>query len=80
MQALQIIYFIELALTCNYLATLNLINNCKSLKQSLDNVKPKLKIVLDEVKLEYAARLAVCKLLSAKAFILQECKILVPSP
>lgn len=69
----------ESAPICNRLAALDLINNCKSLEQSSDTVNPESEVILDEVKSEYAARLAVCELLGAKAHVPRECDILVPS-
>jgi hypothetical protein len=79
-QALRIVHSMESAPTCNRLAVLNLINDCKSLEQNSDNVKLESETLLDEVKSEYAARLAVCELLGAKALVPRECGILVPSP
>jgi hypothetical protein len=79
-QALRIVHSMESAPTCNRLAALNLINDCKSLEQNSDHIKPESEIALDEVKSEYSARLAVCELLGAKAPVPRECGILVPSP
>ncbi|KAF2796189.1 hypothetical protein K505DRAFT_323498 [Melanomma pulvis-pyrius CBS 109.77] len=79
-QALEIIHSMESAPTCNRLAALNLINDCKALDQNPDNVKSDSELILDEVKSEFAARLAVCELLGAKAVVPRECVILIPSP
>ncbi|KAF2706478.1 hypothetical protein K504DRAFT_493586 [Pleomassaria siparia CBS 279.74] len=73
--ALEILIPMRSAPTCNRLAALNLINDCKSLESESNS-----EMVLDEVKSEYAARLAVCELLGAKASVPRECGILVPSP
>ncbi|KAF2262686.1 hypothetical protein CC78DRAFT_605737 [Lojkania enalia] len=78
-QALRIVHSMESAPTCNRLAALNLINDCKSLEHAGSDAKANSDIVLDEVKSEYAARLAVCELLGAKAQVPRECTILVPS-
>ncbi|KAF2739717.1 hypothetical protein EJ04DRAFT_606324 [Polyplosphaeria fusca] len=78
-QALQIVHSMESAPTCNRLAALNLINDCKSLEQAGTDAKSKSETILDEVKSEYAARLAVCEILGAKATVPRDCTILVPS-
>lgn len=78
-QALRIVHSMESAPTCNRLAALNLINDCKSLEQSSGDGRPNTEMVLDEIKSEYAARLAICELVGAKATVPRECIILVPS-
>ncbi|KAF2001904.1 hypothetical protein P154DRAFT_562339 [Amniculicola lignicola CBS 123094] len=75
-EALSIIHRMESASSCNKLAALNLINDCKALDQSSTNPEA----VLDEVKSEYAARLAVCELLAVDASTSPpDCNALIPS-
>ncbi|OCK91563.1 uncharacterized protein K441DRAFT_679545 [Cenococcum geophilum 1.58] len=67
--ALRIIRSMELSPSCNHLAALTLINSCQSLEMSAkgsSNAKTKGELILDEVKSEYAVRLAVCELNGAK--------------
>lgn len=78
-QALRIVKSMESAPSCNRLAALNLINDCKSLEQAPVDAKSNSDNLLDEIKSEYASRLAVCELLGAKALVPKECTILIPS-
>lgn len=80
--ALRIIYSMELSPSCNRLAALTLINSCQSLEMSAkgsSNAKTKGELILDEVKSEYAVRLAVCELNGAKVNIPRECAVFIPS-
>jgi len=77
--ALRIIHSMESSPTCNRLAALTLINSCKSLEPSSEDSKKKPDEVLDYVKSEYAARLAVCELIGATVTPPRECAILIPS-
>lgn len=80
--ALRIIHSMESSPSCNRLAALTLINSCQSLEMSAKDPKDtqiKAEPVLDEVKSEYAARLAVCELIGAKANVPRECSMFVPS-
>ncbi|KAF2196911.1 hypothetical protein GQ43DRAFT_444702 [Delitschia confertaspora ATCC 74209] len=80
--ALRIIHSMESSPTCNRLAALSLINSCKSLEQVPEDSKDsKMKPddILDHVKSEYAARLAVCELMGATINPPKECAILIPS-
>lgn len=65
--------------TCNRLAALNLINSCKSLEHSPNDSKKNPDEVLDYVKSEYAARLAVCEIIGATVTPPRECAMLIPS-
>lgn len=72
----------ELSPSCNHLAALTLINSCQSLEMSAkgsSNAKTKGELILDEVKSEYAVRLAVCELNGAKVNIPRECAVFIPS-
>ena len=80
--ALRIIHSMELSPSCNRLAALTLINSCQSLDMSAkgsSNAKTKGELILDEVKSEYAVRLAVCELNGAKVNIPRECAVFIPS-
>ncbi|XTI82265.1 hypothetical protein V2W45_1337458 [Cenococcum geophilum] len=80
--ALRIIRSMELSPSCNHLAALTLINSCQSLEMSAkgsSNAKTKGELILDEVKSEYAVRLAVCELNGAKVNIPRECAVFIPS-
>ncbi|OCL08094.1 hypothetical protein AOQ84DRAFT_47348 [Glonium stellatum] len=80
--ALRIIHSMESSPSCNRLAALTLINSCQSLELSAKssiNVETRSELILDAVKSEYAARLAVCELISAKANIPRDCSVFVPS-
>lgn len=70
--ALEIIARFDSASTCNRLAALNLINDCKSLEHTSENGA-------DQIKSEYAAKLALCELVEATAEVPKECKVLLPS-
>ncbi|KAF2020890.1 hypothetical protein BU24DRAFT_456916 [Aaosphaeria arxii CBS 175.79] len=78
-EALRIIQHMESAPDCNRLAALSLINDCKSLEDGPNETKRAFPNILDEVKSEYAARLAVCELVGARAKVSRDCLILVPS-
>ncbi|KAF2494777.1 hypothetical protein BU16DRAFT_527761 [Lophium mytilinum] len=81
-QALRIIHSVESSSSCNRLAALNLINSCQSLETSpkgSNTAGMNSDLGLDEVKSEYAARLAVCELIGAGANIPGICAIFVPS-
>lgn len=81
-QALRIIHSVESSSSCNRLAALNLINSCQSLETSpkgSNTAGMNSDLGLDEVKSEYAARLAVCELIGAGANIPGICVIFVPS-
>jgi hypothetical protein len=79
-KAVNIIGSMRNAPTCNQMAIKGLINNCKSLDSSSANVETGTNVVLDQVKVKYAARLAMCELQSAQAAIPKACSILLPSP
>ncbi|KAF2804570.1 uncharacterized protein BDZ99DRAFT_575222 [Mytilinidion resinicola] len=81
-QALRIIHSVESSPSCNRLAALSLINSCQSLETSskgTNTAEVNTELGLDEVKSEYAARLAVCELIGAGANVPRECAIFVPS-
>jgi hypothetical protein len=78
--ALRIIHSVESSPSCNRLAALTLINSCQSLEVSTKgDAGVKTDLGLDEVKSEYAARLAVCELLGARANVPPACVVFVPS-
>jgi hypothetical protein len=78
-QALRIIHSLESTPTCNRLAALTLINSCQSLEHSPNDKELGSEPLLENVKSEYAARLAVCELTGAKGTVPPQCNILSPS-
>lgn len=80
--ALTIIQSLETSPSCNRLAALALINSCQSLDMPSGKhaeAIPGTESILDEVRSEYAARLAMCELSGAKATLPTPCLALLPS-
>lgn len=80
--ALAIIQNLEQSPSCNRMAALALINSCQSLERPSDeetDASSSPEIQLDEVKSEYAAKLAMCELSDAKATLPKDCLALLPS-
>jgi hypothetical protein len=73
----------QTAPTCTRMAASHLMNECKMLENAPDFAKNRPEAYLDSVKTEYAAKLAVCELLSTQppssAVPPMHCDILVPS-
>lgn len=81
-QAVTIIQSLETQPSCNRIATVALINSCQSQEVSATDAGEgagQSELLLDEVKSEYAARLAICELTGAKADIPPQCTDLIPS-
>jgi uncharacterized protein YoxC len=82
-QAVNFVVSMQTAPTCTRMAASHLMNECKLLEHAPDFVKSRPEAYLDNVKTEYAAKLAVCELLSAQppsnAVPPLHCDILVPS-
>lgn len=79
--ALRIIQNYESSPSCNRFAIHSLIKSCQSLEASSQE-PPKggsIEVVLEEVKSEFAARLAICELTGANAAIPPQCSRLIPS-
>lgn len=77
-QALHVIKSMESAPSCNRLATFTLIDSCRSLEGQNDKLDDDSSIELDQVKSTFAARLAICELISAHADVPDHCLSLVP--
>lgn len=82
-QAIDFVVSMQTAPTCTRMAASHLMSECKLLEHAPDFAKSRPDAYLDNVKTEYAAKLAVCELLSAQppSHISppQHCDILVPS-
>ena len=82
-QAVDFVVSMQTAPTCTRMAASHLMNECKLLEHAPDFAKSRPEAYLDNVKTEYAAKLAVCELLSAQppanAIPPLHCDILVPS-
>ncbi|KAJ8105190.1 hypothetical protein OPT61_g10329 [Boeremia exigua] len=82
-QAVDFVASMQTAPTCTRMAASHLMNECKLLEHAPDFAKSRPEAYLDNVKTEYAAKLAVCELLSAQppshASPPLHCDILVPS-
>ncbi|KAH6633066.1 hypothetical protein C7974DRAFT_392059 [Boeremia exigua] len=82
-QAVDFVVSMQTAPTCTRMAASHLMNECKLLEHAPDFAKSRPEAYLDNVKTEYAAKLAVCELLSAQppstASPPPHCDILVPS-
>ncbi|KAF2274702.1 uncharacterized protein EI97DRAFT_468590 [Westerdykella ornata] len=79
-EALQIIHPIQSGPRCHYQAALNLLNDCKFLESASPDVKVDSEATLQQLETIYAARLAVCELMSANVPIPPDCKVVTPSP
>jgi hypothetical protein len=81
-QAVDFVVSMQTAPTCTRMAASHLMNECKLLEHAPDFAKSRPEVYLDGVKTEYAAKLAVCELLSAQPvnpLPPPHCDILVPS-
>ncbi|KAF1931414.1 uncharacterized protein M421DRAFT_2909 [Didymella exigua CBS 183.55] len=82
-QAVDFVVSMQTAPACTRMAASHLMNECKLLEHAPDFAKNRPQAYLDNVKTEYAAKLAVCELLSAQppnnAIPPLHCDILVPS-
>jgi hypothetical protein len=65
-QAVDFVVSMQTAPTCTRMAASHLMNECKLLEHAPDFAKSRPDAYLDSVKTEYAAKLAVCELLSAQ--------------
>jgi hypothetical protein len=81
-QAVDFVVSMQNAPTCTRMAASHLMNECKLLENAPDFAKTRPEAYLDNVKTEYAAKLAVCELLSAQPsnpMAPPNCDILVPT-
>ena len=81
-QAVDFVVSMQTAPTCTRMAASHLMNECKLLEHAPEFAKSRPEAYLDIVKTEYAAKLAVCELLSAQPsnpVPPLHCDILVPS-
>jgi hypothetical protein len=81
-QAVDFVVSMQTAPTCTRMAASHLMNECKLLEHAPDFAKSRPEAYLDGVKTEYAAKLAICELLSAQPvnpLPPPHCDILVPS-
>jgi len=81
-QAVDFVVSMQTAPTCTRLAASHLMNECRLLENAPDFAKSRPEAYLDNVKTEYAAKLAVCELLSAQPSNPNpplHCDILVPT-
>jgi hypothetical protein len=81
-QAVDFVVSMQTAPTCTRMAASHLMNECKLLEHAPDFAKGRPEAYLDNVKTEYAAKLAVCELLSAQPsnpMPPPDCDILVPT-
>lgn len=81
-QAVDFVVSMQNAPTCTRMAASHLMNECKLLENAPDFAKARPEAYLDNVKTEYAAKLAVCELLSAQPsnpMPPPNCDILVPT-
>ncbi|OAL53888.1 hypothetical protein IQ07DRAFT_584478 [Pyrenochaeta sp. DS3sAY3a] len=80
--ALGFVVSLQSAPTCTRMAAGHLMNECKLLEHAPDFAKSRPEAYLDNVKTEYAAKLAVCELISIQGgnpVPPPHCEILVPS-
>jgi hypothetical protein len=81
-QAVDFVVSMQTAPTCTRMAASHLMNECKLLENAPDFAKARPEAYLDNIKTEYAAKLAVCELLSAQLnnpTPPPNCDILVPT-
>lgn len=81
-EALDFVVSLQSAPTCTRMAAGHLMNECKLLEHAPDFAKSRPEAYLDNVKTEYAAKLAVCELISTQGgnpIPPPHCEILVPS-
>lgn len=81
-QAVDFVVSMQTAPTCTRMAASHLMNECRLLEHAPDFAKSRPEAYLDNVKTEYAAKLAVCELLSAQPSSPTpplHCEILVPT-
>ncbi|KAF2130579.1 hypothetical protein P153DRAFT_289062 [Dothidotthia symphoricarpi CBS 119687] len=83
-QAVEFVVSMQTAPTCTRMAASHLMNECKLLENAPEFAKTRPEAYLDNVKTEYAAKLAVCELLSAQPHTSNplppaHCDIFVPS-
>lgn len=81
-QAVDFVLSMQTAPTCTRMAASHLMSECRLLEHAPDFAKSRPEAYLDNVKTEYAAKLAVCELLSAQPTNPSpppHCEILVPS-
>lgn len=82
-QAVDFVSSMQTAPACTRMAASHLMNECKLLEHAPDFTRSRPEAYLDNVRTEYAAKLAVCELLSAQpptnALPPLHCDILVPS-
>ncbi|KAH5706212.1 hypothetical protein HBI18_253470 [Parastagonospora nodorum] len=81
-QAVDFVVSMQTAPTCTRMAASHLMNECKLLENAPDFAKARPEAYLDKVKTEYAAKLAVCELLSAQPHNPTpppNCEMLVPT-
>ncbi|KAF1911418.1 hypothetical protein BDU57DRAFT_552202 [Ampelomyces quisqualis] len=81
-QAVDFVVSMQNAPTCTRMAASHLMSECKLLEHAPDFAKSRPEAYLDNVKTEYAAKLAVCELLSAQPnnpVPPANCDILVPT-
>lgn len=81
-QAVDFVVSMQTAPTCTRMAASHLMNECKLLENAPDFAKARPEAYLDNVKTEYAAKLAVCELLSAQPYNPTpppNCEMLVPT-
>ncbi|KAH9864349.1 hypothetical protein J1614_010283 [Plenodomus biglobosus] len=81
-QAVDFVVSMQTAPTCTRMAASHLMNECKLLENAPDFAKSRPEAYLDNVKTEYAAKLAVCELLSVQPINPTpplHCDILVPT-
>lgn len=81
-QAVDFVISMQSAPTCTRLAASHLMNECRLLEHAPDFAKSRPEAYLDNIKTEYAAKLAVCELISAQPqnpVPPPQCEILVPS-
>ena len=73
-KALAVLDSFKSSPSCSRLALHGLISECESLRHSSDT-----EVMLDQIKQEYAARLALCEVSAAGAALPSECELLDPS-
>lgn len=83
-QAVEFVVSMQTAPTCTRMAASHLMNECKLLENAPEFAKTRPEAYLDNVKTEYAAKLAVCELLSAQPHTINplpptHCDIFIPS-
>ncbi|KAF2760281.1 hypothetical protein EJ05DRAFT_508835 [Pseudovirgaria hyperparasitica] len=78
--ALKVMEGLKSSPSCIRLAVSTLVDTCQSLETKGDDIPAKsTELALDEVKSEFAARLAMCELAGARATLPDFCKPLTPS-